>query len=151
MIYVDDVGIPARVWNKTTSRHVESRWYHLITDEMDPAELHAFAARLGLRRSYFQPGKELGGREPNPGGDHYDLTEGKRKQAIALGAKPVTGMELTEITIAKRHKHRRSLDSLCPACVHPLSEHMGSFEYSPQPSYELLTCQNPTCDCEIER
>ena len=40
--------------------------------------LHATASRLGLRRSWFQE---------NPGGlPHYDLTVGKHKQAVVLGA-----------------------------------------------------------------
>lgn len=64
MIYVDDVGIPATVWNKRTGRYVDSRWYHLISDQLNTAELHAFAARLGLHRSYFQEGKDILGCGP---------------------------------------------------------------------------------------
>lgn len=84
MIYVDDVGIPAKVWNKRTGRYVESRWFHLISDQIDTAELHAFAAHLGLHRSYFQQGRTLGGSELDPGHDHYDVTVGKRKQLLVL-------------------------------------------------------------------
>lgn len=50
---------------------------HLIADEL--AELHAFAARIGLKRTWFQ----------GPGiasTPHYDLTEGRRHRAIELGA-----------------------------------------------------------------
>jgi hypothetical protein len=110
MIYVDNMGIPAKVWNKRTGRYVESHWYHLISDKMDPAEeLHEFAARLGLHYSYFQEGRSLGGTERNPGHDHYDLTIGKRKQAIALGAKPITTYELGAITMAKTQTYRDNL------------------------------------------
>jgi uncharacterized protein DUF4031 len=51
---------------------------HLQADT--PAELHAFAARLGLQRHWFQhrPGR--------PDRDHYDLTAEKRRQALAAGA-----------------------------------------------------------------
>lgn len=51
---------------------------HLQADTV--AELHDFAARLGLKRSWFQskPGR--------PDHDHYDLTRGKRQQALDLGA-----------------------------------------------------------------
>jgi len=45
-VYVDDFGIPARVSG------IKGRWSHLIADTED--ELHAFAARLGLRREWFQ-------------------------------------------------------------------------------------------------
>lgn len=141
MIYVDDVGIPAKVWNKRTGRYVESRWFHLISDQIDTAELHAFAARLGLHRSYFQLGKTLGGSELDPGHDHYDVTVGKCKQALGLGAQAVPWCELAKITMAKTRKYReeRSVD-LCPACVHPLAEHEHSFEHAPQPSYEVWIC-----------
>ena len=48
---------------------------HLIADTLD--ELHAFAERLGFRRSWFQDGGTC---------PHYDLTVSKHKQAVALGA-----------------------------------------------------------------
>lgn len=78
MIYVDTAMIAAKVPNRRVVH--DSLWCHLLSDQPDPEELHRFAARLGLRRSYFQhkPG--------NPAHDHYDLTLGKRAQAIALGA-----------------------------------------------------------------
>lgn len=108
MIYVDDAGIQADVLNKETGQTHSSRWYHLISDQLDPVELHAFAVgQLGLRKSYFQPGKALGRPgEHDPGGDHYDLTEGKRTQAIKLGAKPIPASDLAAITMRKRAVHR---------------------------------------------
>jgi Protein of unknown function (DUF4031) len=53
---------------------------HLQADTLD--ELHAFAARLGMRREWFQtkPGR--------PENDHYDLTSTLREHAISLGAMP---------------------------------------------------------------
>jgi hypothetical protein len=50
------------------------RWGHLLADDVD--ELHAFARRLGLKTAWFQ----------TKGGAHYDITEHKREQAIAMGA-----------------------------------------------------------------
>lgn len=47
---------------------------HLYADTLE--ELHAFAARLGLKRAWFQDGKR----------PHYDLTAAKRTMAIRLGA-----------------------------------------------------------------
>jgi len=51
---------------------------HLQADTAE--ELHAFAARMGLRREWFQstPGR--------PEKDHYDLTAAGRELAIRLGA-----------------------------------------------------------------
>lgn len=51
---------------------------HLFADTVQ--ELHTFAFRLGLRRAWFQDHRRL---------PHYDLTESKRVQAIALGAREV--------------------------------------------------------------
>jgi hypothetical protein len=49
---------------------------HLITDGPNE-ELHGFAARLGLKRSWFQA---------SPSGPHYDLVASKRRLAVKLGA-----------------------------------------------------------------
>jgi hypothetical protein len=66
-----------------------SRWSHLFADT--EAELHEFAVgKLGLRRSYFQEGKPSWF-------PHYDLTSGKRQQAIRLGAQAVTWRESLKI------------------------------------------------------
>lgn len=47
---------------------------HLYADSLE--ELHRFARRLGLRRSWMHDGSM----------SHYDLTEGMRTRAIRLGA-----------------------------------------------------------------
>jgi hypothetical protein len=51
---------------------------HMQADTLD--ELHEFAARIGLRREWFQskPGR--------PENDHYDLTRAVRDLAISLDA-----------------------------------------------------------------
>lgn len=86
-VYVDDAGIPAKVRNG--SRVHDSRWYHLTADT--PGELHRFAEGLGLKRSYFQGGEKHGDLW------HYDLTEGKRQQAIKQGAQQVTWRDMPGI------------------------------------------------------
>lgn len=63
-VYVDNAEIPFR--NMTMS--------HLEADKLP--ELHHFAARLGLRRSWFQ----------NKSVPHYDVSRAKRLQAIKMGA-----------------------------------------------------------------
>jgi predicted kinase len=57
-----------------------SRWCHMATDGSFE-ELHEFAARLGLRRAWFQR-------------DHYDLPAHGRAAAVALGAEEVPTGEL---------------------------------------------------------
>lgn len=56
------------------------RWAHLVSDTSH-AELHAFAADLGLERRWFQ-------------GDHYDVPAEVRERAIDAGAEPVSSAEL---------------------------------------------------------
>ena len=55
-------------------------WCHLVSDTSYD-ELHRLAASLGIPPRAFQ-------------GDHYDLPEELRADAIALGAEPVSGREL---------------------------------------------------------
>ena len=69
-VYVDDMRMQATV------RGISTRWSHLMADTDE--ELHAFAARLGLRREWAQyPGTCM---------SHYDVSKNKRLQAIAAGA-----------------------------------------------------------------
>ncbi len=56
------------------------RWCHMVSD-VSLDELHAFAEGLGIPRRGFQ-------------GDHYDLPEQLRPDAIARGASEVPGREL---------------------------------------------------------
>ena len=94
-VYVDDAAIAATVGRTT------ARWSDLLAHEHE--ELHAFAARLGLRREWFQdPLTKTRGLRPEPGSRaaenwHYDLTADKRLHAIQLGAVPVSRRELVEI------------------------------------------------------
>jgi len=56
----------------------------LIADSA--SELHKFAAKLGLSHKWFQ-----GGNRRLP---HYDLTAGKRKQAVKMGAVEISREEI---------------------------------------------------------
>jgi hypothetical protein len=66
-VYVDDAIHPWR----------GRLWAHLFSTDLD--ELHAFARRLGLSRSWFQL-------PPKASWPHYDVVEGRRFQALRLGA-----------------------------------------------------------------
>lgn len=94
-IYVDRFRIPADVTDIATGRTYSSRWSHLISDSLDPTELHAFAARVGMKREWFQS-------EGDAVGDHYDLTDPKRRKAIRLGAIEIGSEELSDILSSKR-------------------------------------------------
>jgi hypothetical protein len=71
-VYVDDAFCGD--WGKWTGGG------HMQADSLD--ELHAFAARLGLKREWFQS------RPNRPETDHYDLTCSRRDTAILAGAIP---------------------------------------------------------------
>jgi hypothetical protein len=96
MIYVDNARIPARVGGIT------GRWSHLTADTKD--ELHAFAERIGLRRSWFQTCKRSPGCRP---ADrcvhwHYDVTDTKRAEALTAGAVPIDLRQWSDILRARR-------------------------------------------------
>lgn len=87
-VYVDDFRCA------TTVRGTRGVWSHLLADE--ETELHAFAARLGLKREWFQdPRVARPGRAAVPPGSlagefwHYDVTEPKRLLALERGAVPI--------------------------------------------------------------
>ena len=90
MIYVD------KLFNATPrtaqARSHGTQWCHMSCDG-DLEELHRFAERLGLRRSYFQPHRLL---------PHYDLTPSKRALAVKLGAQETTTIERTNWALEQR-------------------------------------------------
>jgi hypothetical protein len=91
-VYVDDMRMYARVGR------ISSHWSHLVADTRD--ELHEFAARLGLKRSWFQEPKGIGTISASARSAqnwHYDVTDSKRELAITLGATAVTTYELVKI------------------------------------------------------
>jgi hypothetical protein len=99
-VYVDDAYITA-----TVGRHA-SRWCHLTADTQE--ELHEFAARIGLRRDWFQnEGKSTW---------HYDVTAGKRRQAVAAGAQEITWREMGALVTgrwaAERNDQAQEADRL---------------------------------------
>ena len=72
---------------------------HMTTDgELD--ELHAFAGKIGMKRSWFQPW-------PKSSVDHYDLTATRRADAVKLGAIELTRLEAAEHWKASQLKRRR--------------------------------------------
>jgi hypothetical protein len=95
-VFVDDWRQRARVGR------LEARWSHLFVGPADQlGELHAFAASIGLRRSWFQD-------QPWPRA-HYDVTESKRQQAVAAGATPIPWREAGERAL-KAIRERREHD-----------------------------------------
>lgn len=87
-VYVDDMRRPAQVGR------LNAVWSHLLADTDE--ELHAFAARLGLRRAWFQkPGTPIA---------HYDVTEPKRQLALRLGAIPIGYLSRESMDLLRRRR-----------------------------------------------
>ena len=82
-IYVD----PLRDYYHIMGRGAPGLWCHMVTDG-DLAELHRFAARLGVSPRQFQN---------HPRHPHYDLMPANRALAVALGAAEVTTQEMRRI------------------------------------------------------
>lgn len=69
------------------------RWCHMWSEDLDA--LHDMAARIGMKRAWFQD---------KPGFPHYDLVPTRRAAAVALGAveKPLMDW-LRERQVRRRH------------------------------------------------
>jgi hypothetical protein len=94
-VYVDDMRRPARVGR------LQARWSHLMSDTDE--ELHAFAASIGLRRSWHQ--------KPGTAISHYDLTDSKRQEAIAAGAVPIGYMSRQSMDLIRRRREQLRADT----------------------------------------
>lgn len=70
-VYVDEL----RVWPNARHRCFKSGSAHLTADTLD--ELHAFAARIGMKRAWFQN---------HTVAPHYDLSPSRHALALSLGA-----------------------------------------------------------------
>ena len=77
-VYVD-----AAIWP-----HADRRWCHLLAD--DDAELHRFAAMLGIKRSSYQG-------PPKTSAPHYDITGLERDRAVRLGAVECSREEIVAV------------------------------------------------------
>jgi hypothetical protein len=77
-VYVD-----AAIWH-----YAGRRWCHLLAD--DEAELHRFAAVLGVKRSSYQG-------PPKTSAPHYDITGFERDRAVRMGAVECSREEIVAV------------------------------------------------------
>lgn len=71
---------PPQMFRRRAQRHLNKQWCHMTSD-MSEEELHEFAAKLGLKREWFQR-------------NHYDIVFSKRQMAIVYGAEIVSSQEV---------------------------------------------------------
>jgi hypothetical protein len=90
---------------RAVARRNGGRWCHLVADSIE--ELHAFAVALRLRRTWFQ----------NRGLPHYDLTPGKRAEAIRRGAVDLTQEHASKLfLVLRKEAARRDRVPFCREC-----------------------------------
>jgi len=82
-VYVD----PLHAWGWRL-RGRETPSCHMFTDTPELDELHVLAARIGMKRTWFQPHRLA---------PHYDLTPSRRAAAVAAGAVEVDRRRAVEI------------------------------------------------------
>lgn len=85
-------------------------WCHMVST-VDEVELHAFAAKLGLRREWAQL-------RPKASAAHYDLVPRRRARAIELGAREVSARVLALANYDGMR--RRGLMSMTPEMLRDL-------------------------------
>ena len=73
-VYVDQAFISATVHNGSAVH--TSKWCHLMADSTD--ELVEFGKRIGLKESWLQSRGKVT--------EHFDVTQPKRRAAVAAGA-----------------------------------------------------------------
>ncbi|WP_405676752.1 DUF4031 domain-containing protein [Streptomyces sp. NBC_01511] len=90
-VYVDEIKDYTTVAKMRGLRY--THWCHLLADTED--ELHEFAARLGLRRSWFQAHAYRW---------HYDIVPSKRAQAVRFGAQEVDRRFVAQLMNQRREQ-----------------------------------------------
>lgn len=78
-VYVDELVEHPTGAIQPAARRWGNLWCHLFADTAE--ELHEFAARIGMKRSWFQ-----GHHKQFP---HYDIIPSRRKAALKAGAQEV--------------------------------------------------------------
>lgn len=134
-VYVDNARTPARVGR------IQARWSHLTAST--PDELHAFAARLGQRREWFQARCKHGNCPTLDGvcvHFHYDVVDGKRTDAIRLGAKAIDLREMGALTAVRRRQFASMGELELPEPCQPIGCDNG---------HHLIGCWYAAVDAEV--
>ena len=89
--------------------------------------MHAFAARLGLRRSWFQK------KGPGDYRWHYDITPPKRARAVTLGAVEIDRRGVVALMDARRAAASlEPMDAVFDRAVARVGEHREVSEVGPR-------------------
>lgn len=117
-VYLDDFRVQATVGR------IRARWSHLTADpDGDLDELHRIAAKIGLKRRWFQD-------KPWPM-QHYDVVESLRAAAVTAGAVEITSQQGGRLGLYARAAKAGRACMLsrvevadappCPDCTRPMT------------------------------
>lgn len=98
-VYVDDFRIPATVPNG--NRTVKGVWCHMTADTTE--ELLEMAEKIGLKPQWIQ--------HPGTWKEHFDVTEPRRRAAVANGAIEVA---VRESVLAMQERWAAKQDTAAP-------------------------------------
>lgn len=115
-------------------------WCHMFSPDID--ELHAFAARLGLRRTWFQDPSTMRVSWP-----HYDMVDTRRARAVAMGAVPLDRRRtsvMSQVVLDRWHGTAGTARARDPLSLHRRigSQHLPQLEewlLSLHPEYATRT------------
>ncbi len=86
------------------------KWSHMWTTPGNEEELHALAARIGMRPEWFQAHSSL---------PHYDLVPSRRARAVAAGAVEVNLMDWMRVRRDTTRSTSVPVDGLSSGGIHP--------------------------------
>lgn len=95
MVYVDTMQADYKPTHRKGVTYVMS---HMIADTEE--ELHAMAARIGVARKWYQ-------------GDHYDITQIKKAQAIKYGARLISWRQCGLMSFNRRMGYEMGTPETC--------------------------------------
>lgn len=96
-VYVDPI---VTIEPKGEAARHGNRWCHMYADTLE--ELHEMAAKIGMRREWFQDKPSLA---------HYDLTPPKRAQAIKAGAQSVDALHVANFMKSRRSPKQEAVEA----------------------------------------
>lgn len=91
-VYVDEIKDYTRIAKMKRLRH--THWCHLTADTEE--ELHAFAEKIGLKRSWYQK------KGPDDHRWHYDITPGKKELALRHNAVDINWRQMVQILNSRK-------------------------------------------------
>lgn len=96
-VWVDEITEYPPVMIKGAAKRCGRKWSHMTADSLE--ELHHMAAKIGMKRAWFQNHPML---------PHYDVVPSRRALAITYGAIERPGRETMKLAMERRKAEREA-------------------------------------------